>query len=89
MYAITKQGRKYLVKKLDLNEMVAYVRLTKLGYYTSTRDYNEICVKGGVPAYPQRRALEDTPQQRRTMACCNEAEVTRRFLGYRKISQVR
>lgn len=83
------QGRKYLVKKLDMDKKIAYVRLTKLGYYTSTRDYNEVQVKGGIAAYPQRRAVEDTPQRRRTMACCNEAEVTRRFLGYTKISQVR
>lgn len=81
------QGKQYLVKKLDLENRAAYVRRSRLGYYTATRDYTEVCVKGGVQAYAHQRRPASIPPHRRTMANCTKAEVTKRFLGYTKISK--
>ena len=42
-----RQGKTYLVKKLDLSSKTALCEEADLKYYTRTRDYTDVHVNGG------------------------------------------
>jgi DEAD/DEAH box helicase domain-containing protein len=42
-----RQGKTYLVEKLDLSSKTAFCKEADLKYYTKTRDYTDIHVIGG------------------------------------------
>jgi hypothetical protein len=42
-----RQGKTYLVKKLDLSNKTALCEEADLKYYTRTRDYTDVHVNGG------------------------------------------
>ena len=42
-----RQGKTYLVKKLDLSTKTALCEEADLKYYTRTRDYTDVHVNGG------------------------------------------
>eukprot|EP00891_Asterochloris_glomerata_P009914 jgi/Astpho2/9914/e_gw1.00152.3.1_t len=77
------QGRTYLCKKLDLASKVAVVRPADLKYYTKTRDFCDVDVTGGHAAYQQQASLGVISAV--TTACCADADVTVRWMGFHRI----
>ena len=55
------QGRSYLCKRLDLASKVAIVRPVDLKYYTKVRDFTDVHVTGGYPAYAPQVSLPFVP----------------------------
>ncbi|CAM6099284.1 unnamed protein product [Calypogeia fissa] len=76
------QGKKYLVKTLDLAAKVALCQEADLKYYTKTRDFTDVHVTGGELAYP-RNISEN--KYRSTTASASTCKVTTHWIGYRRI----
>ncbi|XP_030939060.1 uncharacterized protein LOC115963945 isoform X4 [Quercus lobata] len=77
-----RQGKTYLVKKLDLSSKTALCEEADLKYYTRTRDYTDVHVSGGKIAYPVKVAKIQLP---RTTAKANTCKVTTNWFGFYRI----
>ncbi|KAK7861571.1 putative atp-dependent helicase ypra [Quercus suber] len=77
-----RQGKTYLVKKLDLSSKTAVCEEADLKYYTRTRDYTDVHVNGGNIAYPVKVAKIQLP---RTTAKANTCKVTTNWFGFYRI----
>eukprot|EP00216_Chloropicon_sp_CCMP2111_P004809 CAMPEP_0198238392 /NCGR_PEP_ID=MMETSP1446-20131203/4032_1 /TAXON_ID=1461542 ORGANISM="Unidentified sp, Strain CCMP2111" /NCGR_SAMPLE_ID=MMETSP1446 /ASSEMBLY_ACC=CAM_ASM_001112 /LENGTH=1212 /DNA_ID=CAMNT_0043920785 /DNA_START=261 /DNA_END=3899 /DNA_ORIENTATION=- len=83
-----QQGRKYVCTGLDMDERVASVRRADLKYYTSLRDFTDIVVTGGKPAYSltEHQLATMVPLYGSTATLGSARHVTR-FIGFNKIWQ--
>ncbi|XP_058723094.1 uncharacterized protein LOC131594917 isoform X1 [Vicia villosa] len=76
-----RQGKTYLVEKLDLSSKAAFCKEADLKYYTKTRDYTDIHVIGGNIAYP----VIDSIMFPKTNVRANVCQVTTTWFGFYRI----
>ncbi|XP_058767287.1 uncharacterized protein LOC131640953 isoform X2 [Vicia villosa] len=76
-----RQGKTYLVEKLDLSSKTAFCKEADLKYYTKTRDYTDIHVIGGNIAYP----VIDSIMFPKTNVRANVCQVTTTWFGFYRI----
>ncbi|XP_024633112.1 uncharacterized ATP-dependent helicase YprA isoform X2 [Medicago truncatula] len=76
-----RQGKTYLVEKLDLSSKTAFCKEADLKYYTKTRDYTDIHVIGGNIAYP----VIDSTMFPNTNVRANVCQVTTTWFGFYRI----
>ncbi|PNY04728.1 ATP-dependent helicase hrq1-like protein [Trifolium pratense] len=76
-----RQGKTYLVEKLDLSSKTAFCKEADLKYYTKTRDYTDIHVIGGNIAYP----VIDSTMFTKTNVRANACQVATTWFGFYRI----
>ncbi|XP_021674858.2 uncharacterized protein LOC110660749 isoform X3 [Hevea brasiliensis] len=73
------QGKTYLVEELNISEKIAFCHRADLQYYTKTRDYTDIHVRGGDMAYLARISNN---QSLKTTAQASSCKVTTTWFGF-------